>query len=328
MRNSQEIIFILLLSGLQWTENNAAYDTNPTYAILLTSSTSSPSTHTTERTVTTGITPSVISPTASAERTTPSTTVDKSTQSSSTTPSLTAISLLKTTHQSTLSTKDGSHSSISITSITSTSNSRMSPTSVVSSTVSSDLSTISKSDGTTPSVISLETASVNFTTASYDVNSTTMASTNKTEVAVPPTQILPNVSTTPLIQKNTTTVTNVKISSRTPSPQTSFTDSAESREPQKGHHNNGGVVFGAIVGAVLGCALISLVGYFLCGKRKSDSFGHQRLYDDTRNDPVLRLDNVPEPYGANFGDLSYYNPPTANKTAAHDAIPMEDMTPS
>lgn len=44
-------------------------------------------------------------------------------------------------------------------------------------------------------------------------------------------------------------------------------------------------MFGAIVGAVLGCTLISLVGYFLCGKRKSDAFGHQRLYDDTRNDP-------------------------------------------
>lgn len=51
------------------------------------------------------------------------------------------------------------------------------------------------------------------------------------------------------------------------------------------NRSNGAVVFGAIVGAILGCALISLVGYFMCGKRKTDSFAHQRLYDDMRNDP-------------------------------------------
>lgn len=55
--------------------------------------------------------------------------------------------------------------------------------------------------------------------------------------------------------------------------------------PFADNHNKGGTVFGAIVGAVLGCALISLVGYFICGKRKPKSFAHQRLYDDTRNDP-------------------------------------------
>lgn len=41
---------------------------------------------------------------------------------------------------------------------------------------------------------------------------------------------------------------------------------------------------------------------------------------------VLRLDNAPEPYSANFGDLSYFNPPTTNETATHDVIPMDDMT--
>lgn len=51
------------------------------------------------------------------------------------------------------------------------------------------------------------------------------------------------------------------------------------------NHSNGGVIFGAIVGVVLGTALIGLAGYFMCKKRKSEGFVHQRLYDDTRNDP-------------------------------------------
>lgn len=54
-------------------------------------------------------------------------------------------------------------------------------------------------------------------------------------------------------------------------------------------HSNGGVIFGAIVGAMLGSALIGLVGYLICSKRKPESFGHQRLYDDARNDPGNNL---------------------------------------
>ncbi|XP_034350940.1 mucin-15 isoform X2 [Arvicanthis niloticus] len=52
----------------------------------------------------------------------------------------------------------------------------------------------------------------------------------------------------------------------------------------KGNKNTG-IVFGAILGAILGASLLSLVGYLLCGQRKTDSFSHQRLYDD-RNEPV------------------------------------------
>ncbi|XP_028622797.1 mucin-15 isoform X2 [Grammomys surdaster] len=50
-------------------------------------------------------------------------------------------------------------------------------------------------------------------------------------------------------------------------------------------NKNTGIVFGAILGAILGASLLSLVGYLLCGQRKTDSFSHQRLYDD-RNEPV------------------------------------------
>lgn len=49
-------------------------------------------------------------------------------------------------------------------------------------------------------------------------------------------------------------------------------------------NRNTGVVFGAILGAILGASLLTLVGYLLCGKKKTSSFSHRRLYDD-RNEP-------------------------------------------
>ncbi|XP_014686933.1 mucin-15 isoform X1 [Equus asinus] len=100
-------------------------------------------------------------------------------------------------------------------------------------------------------------------------------------------------------------------------------------DPQEENRNTG-VVFGAILGAILGASLLSLVGYLLCGKKKTESFSHRRLYDD-RNEPVLRLDNVPEPYDVSFGNSSYYNPTVndsslpAGRENARDSIPMDDI---
>ncbi|XP_052037357.1 mucin-15 isoform X1 [Apodemus sylvaticus] len=97
-------------------------------------------------------------------------------------------------------------------------------------------------------------------------------------------------------------------------------------------NKNTGIVFGGILGAILGASLLSLVGYLLCGQRKTDSFSHQRLYDD-RNEPVLRLDNAPEPYDVNFGNSSYYNPAVSDssmpKGGEHlqDGIPMDAIPP-
>ncbi|KAF7462194.1 Hypothetical predicted protein [Marmota monax] len=121
----------------------------------------------------------------------------------------------------------------------------------------------------------------------------------------------------------------------TPQPTLKFTNNSKlfsnTSDPQK-ENKNTGVVFGAILGAILGASLLSLVGYLLCGKRKMDSFSHRRLYDD-RNEPVLRLDNAPEPYDVSFGNSSYYNP-TVNDSSvpesrenAHDGIPMDDIPP-
>ncbi|XP_019312107.2 mucin-15 isoform X1 [Panthera pardus] len=105
-----------------------------------------------------------------------------------------------------------------------------------------------------------------------------------------------------------------------------FSNTSDPQEENK----NTGVVFGAILGAILGASLLSLVGYLLCGKRKTDSFSHRRLYDD-RNEPVLRLDNAPEPYDASFGNSSYYNSTMndssmpAGRENARDGIPMDDI---
>lgn len=97
-------------------------------------------------------------------------------------------------------------------------------------------------------------------------------------------------------------------------------------------NKNTGIVFGAILGAILGASLLSLVGYLLCGQRKTDSFSHRRLYDD-RNEPVLRLDNAPEPYDVNFGNSSYYNPAVSDSSlpeggeSLQDGIPMDAIPP-
>ncbi|NWV82083.1 MUC15 protein, partial [Dasyornis broadbenti] len=97
--------------------------------------------------------------------------------------------------------------------------------------------------------------------------------------------------------------------------------------------NKEGVIVGGIVGAILGSALIGLLGYFLCAKKRSGSFSHRRLYD-TRSDPVLHLDNSLEPYDTSFGGASDDKTSTADKTeednagCSSDGIPMADITPS
>nr|XP_019604740.1 PREDICTED: mucin-15 [Rhinolophus sinicus] len=121
----------------------------------------------------------------------------------------------------------------------------------------------------------------------------------------------------------------------TPQPTLKFTNNSKifpnTSDPQEENRNTG-VVFGAILGAILGASLLSLVGYLLCGKRKTNSFSHRRLYDD-RNEPVLRLDNVPEPYDVSFGNSSYYSSNVndssmaAGRENARDGIPMDNIPP-
>ncbi|NXW09327.1 MUC15 protein, partial [Fregetta grallaria] len=112
------------------------------------------------------------------------------------------------------------------------------------------------------------------------------------------------------------------------------TASSNSKDANEEKTNKGGVIVGVIVGAILGSILIGLIGYFICSKKRSESFSHRRLYDDTRNDPVLHLDNSLGPYDTSFGCVSDDKTSTADKAekdnagCPSDGIPMADMTPS
>ncbi|XP_055989483.1 mucin-15 [Sorex fumeus] len=173
----------------------------------------------------------------------------------------------------------------------------------------------------------------------------TMSSENISIMVSIFTPVLNTTSATTIIKKPedwlTTTSENIPYEETTTYPDTTsqhtskFTNNSKNfpntSDPQKENRNTG-VVFGAILGAILGASFLSLVGYLLCGKRKTDSFSHRRLYDD-RNEPVLRLDNAPEPYDMSFGNSSYYNPsvndpyiPTGQENA-RDGIPMGDIPP-
>ncbi|NXK54865.1 MUC15 protein, partial [Chauna torquata] len=112
------------------------------------------------------------------------------------------------------------------------------------------------------------------------------------------------------------------------------TASSNSEDTNEEKTHKGGVIFGVTVGAILGSILIGLIVYFICGKKRSESFSHRRLYDDTRNDPVLRLDNSLGPYDTSFGSASGDKTSTADKAEEDnagcpcDGIPMADMTSS
>ncbi|NXP12507.1 MUC15 protein, partial [Thinocorus orbignyianus] len=112
------------------------------------------------------------------------------------------------------------------------------------------------------------------------------------------------------------------------------TATPNSKDANEEKTNKGGVIVGVIVGAIFVSILIGLIGYFVCGKKRSESFSHRRLYDDTRNDPVLHLDNSLGPYDTSFGYASDDKTGTADKAEEDNAgnpsvgIPMADLTPS
>ncbi|NXJ01460.1 MUC15 protein, partial [Psophia crepitans] len=112
------------------------------------------------------------------------------------------------------------------------------------------------------------------------------------------------------------------------------TASSNSKDVNEDKTNKGGVIVGVIVGAILGSILIGLIGYFVCGKKRSESFSHRRLYDDTRNDTVLHLDNSLGPCDTSIRCAPDDKSSTADKGeednagCPSDGIPMADMTPS
>ncbi|NXG52931.1 MUC15 protein, partial [Psilopogon haemacephalus] len=112
------------------------------------------------------------------------------------------------------------------------------------------------------------------------------------------------------------------------------TTSPHSKDAREDKTNKGGVIGGVIVGFVLLSILILLIGYFTCGKKRSESFSHRRLYDDTRNDPVLHLDKSLGPYDTSFGYASDVKTSRGDKAEEDNmrcpspSIPMDDMTTS
>ncbi|NXX43012.1 MUC15 protein, partial [Tricholaema leucomelas] len=112
------------------------------------------------------------------------------------------------------------------------------------------------------------------------------------------------------------------------------TASPHSQDAREDKTNKGGVIAGVIVGFILVSLLIVLFGYFICGKKRSESFSHRRLYDDTRNDPVFHLDNSLGPYHTSFGYASDDKTSRGDQAEEDDAkcpsagIPMADMASS
>lgn len=112
------------------------------------------------------------------------------------------------------------------------------------------------------------------------------------------------------------------------------TASSNSKDANADKNYTERIIVGVIAGAILVSILIGLIGYFIYGKKRSESFSHRRLYDDTRNDPVLHLDNSLGPYDPSFACTSDDKTSTADKAEEEnagcpsDGIPMADMTPS
>ncbi|KAG6935333.1 mucin 15, cell surface associated [Chelydra serpentina] len=333
MLPSNGILFILLPVSLWWTRSNGHSSTlSPTNTDnSSTTDTTRPThqgtSHQLGLTGTNGITPPTMT---KKNATTKSTVIESNTQSNSVTQrSTNGTELFLTSHVDKGSTNTSARNV-----------NRTSPSSTISITMS-DFSTATESNMPTNAGVSSKTEAKNFTSVTYKTSSTATISTKdslKSSTEVSSTNSPSNTLTTLSTNKSGSVTTDFKtISQTTKNVYQNFTNHSmvpsNPKEPNKDNRQSAGVVLGAIVGAILGSALIGLIGYFICGKRKSGSFSHQRLYDDTRSDPVLRLDN--SSHDVSFGDLSYYNPSTTNEPAAqnsrgrpYDGIPMGDMTSS
>ncbi|NXT57193.1 MUC15 protein, partial [Pluvianellus socialis] len=212
------------------------------------------------------------------------------------------------------------------------SNFNRTPTSLATFTTTGDFSGVTQSAASTStSTATPSNSTVTYSTPSAAALPSDNPSTNPT--ALFPTSITP---TTPTVKDSPTT--NFNPSQQTTELNHNFsnpsTASSNSKDANADKTNKGGVIVGVIVGAILGSVLVGLIGYFICGKKRSESFSHRRLYDDTRNDPVLHLDNSLGPYDTSFGCASVDKTNTADKAeednagSPPDGIPMADMKPS
>ncbi|XP_065538846.1 mucin-15 [Lathamus discolor] len=325
-------IFIFLLVRLQWNKSNTegvkengAGDRNGS----ITDNNWSTVQSTSQRlilTMTTAINPSIVSHAAPATANVKEN-VAENTEISSQPNSTPTTSTDGTTLSSVATTvsKDGINNSA-------TTFNRI-PVSLVTLTTTGDLSRLTKSAAaTSTSTEKSGNCTVTCSTPSAAVLPSDNSSVNATTLF--PTSV---ALTSPTVKEESTTTNSSTILQATElnhNFSNSSTALPDSKDANADKTSKGGVIVGVIAGAILLSILIGLIGYFICGKKRSESFSHRRLYDDTRNDPVLHLDNSLGPYDTSFGCLPDDRSSTADKAVEDntgcpsDGIPMADMTPS
>ncbi|NXA18229.1 MUC15 protein, partial [Ibidorhyncha struthersii] len=206
------------------------------------------------------------------------------------------------------------------------------PTSLATFTTTGDFS------GVTKSAAAASTSTVTPSNSTVTYSTPSAAALPSDNPSINPTALLPTsvTLTSPTMKDSPTPNFNPiqQTTERNHNFNNPSTASPNSKDASEEKTNKGGVIVGVIVGAILGSILIGLIGYFICGRKRSESFSHRRLYDDTRNDPVLHLDNSLGPYDTSFAHASDDKTSTADKAeqdnagSPSDGIPMADMTPS
>ncbi|XP_008946677.1 PREDICTED: mucin-15 [Merops nubicus] len=321
MQPSSGMVFIFLLVRLQWnksnTEGKAVNETNNGNSSV--ADNSQTTVQTTSQVfalpVSTAINRSAVShtaPTAASAKGNVMRRREKSTRPTSTPQRPTDGTTLSS--KITTASKDGINNSAT--------NVNKIPTSLPTFTTTGDFSGVTRSAAaTSTSTVKPSTSTV--TSSTLSINPTTLFPTRITLTSPTVRQDSPTSNSNAIQQ---TTELNYHFSN--PS-----TASPNPKDANEGKANKGGVIVGAILGAILGSVLIGLVGYFICGKKRSESFSHRRLYDDTRNDAVLHLDNSLGPYDTSFGCVSDEKSSRAGMAEADnagcppDGIPMADMAP-
>ncbi|NXG25576.1 MUC15 protein, partial [Grallaria varia] len=224
----------------------------------------------------------------------------------------------------TSSSKDGTNNS--------TTNFHRSPTPLATFRTTGDFSGVTKSAAAT----STSTVTPSHSTVPHSTPEVLVLPSDKSPIN--PTVLFPTsvTVTSPTVKQDSPTpnfnpiqqTTELNYNSSNPS-----TVSSNPKDASEDKTNKEGAIVGVTVGAILGSVLIGLIGYFICHKKRSESFSHRRLYDDTRSDPVLHLDNSLGPYDTSFAGASDGKASTADRTQEDDAgrpydgIPMADITP-
>ncbi|NXF74262.1 MUC15 protein, partial [Sclerurus mexicanus] len=214
----------------------------------------------------------------------------------------------------------------------STINFHRSPTSLATFRTMGDSSGVTKSAAATPT----STVTPSHSTATYSTPRALVLPSDNSPTNLTMLYPVTVTLTSPTVKQDSPTPNINPIQQTTKLNYNSSNTSTASPNPKDASEakTNKGVTVGVTVGAILGSILIGLIGYFICRKKRSELFSHRRLYDDTRSDPVLHLDNSLGPYDTSFGSASDDKTSTADRTEEDNAgcpsngIPMADITPS